>query len=34
VREVIKQSGATLKVLSQELQISEEELEKAASGKA
>jgi len=33
VKEVIKQSGATLKVLSQELQISEEELEKIFSEK-
>ncbi len=33
VKEVIKQSGATLKVLSQELQISEEELEKILSEK-
>lgn len=34
VKEVIKQSGATLRVLAQELQISEEELEKITSGKA
>ncbi|MEW6587116.1 MAG: hypothetical protein AB1442_16085 [Nitrospirota bacterium] len=31
VKEVIKQSGATLKVLAQELQIDEEELERIAS---
>ena len=33
VKEVIEQSGATLKVLAQELRISEEELEKIVSGK-
>jgi ribosome-binding protein aMBF1 (putative translation factor) len=32
LREVIKQTGASLKTLAQELQIDEEELERLARG--